>query len=91
VYAGYNLWRALFGPSPLSAGTNDPQVSEMLGSFDNLARGISALIYGAIMLVGILMTGCTSMYYASRRRHIESFIGQSPPWIIELHRRGIGV
>jgi len=39
-------------------------VSEMLGSFDNLARGISALIYGAIMLFGILIPGCTALYYA---------------------------
>ena len=91
AYAGYNLWRAMFGPSPLSAGANDPQVSEMLGSFDNLARGISALIYGAIMLVGVLVPGCTALYYASRRRHIEQFIAQSPPWIVELHRRGIGI
>jgi hypothetical protein len=91
AFAGFHLAQALLGAGPLSSGASDPEVSQVLGSFDNLARGISAAFYGAIILVGIVGPGSTALYYASRRKHIEDYLSHAPPWIVDLNRSGISV
>jgi hypothetical protein len=88
-YAGYQPLTAFWGRGPLAS--DDPQVSQMLGSFDGLARALSASFYGVVALVGLIGCGFTASYYASRRKHLEQFIKGTPAWIIDLRRKGISV
>jgi len=91
TYAGYHLVACLIGQSPLASSASDPQVSQLLGSFDDMARGISAAFYGVVGLVGLIVPGLTALYYGSRKKHIEEFVRNSPAWIVELRRKGINV
>jgi len=90
-YAAFQLYRALTGPGLISSQSSDPQVGQMLGSFDDVARSITMIFYGAIMLVGIVVPALTAFYYASRRKYVEDFVEKAAPWIVELNRRGIAV
>jgi len=90
-YAGFMIVRSILGPGALSSGSSDPQVAQMLGSFDGLARDITIGFYAIVLLVGIVVTGLTALYYASRKRHIEWFVRSAAPWIVDLHRKGLSV
>jgi hypothetical protein len=91
AYAGYQLYRVGHDPGPLSAQSDDPQVSQMLGSFDDIARDISMIVYAVVLLVGIVVPAMTAIYYRSIRRRIAAFVQETPTWIIQLNRKGINV
>ena len=63
----------------------------MLGNFVELERNLTILVYGAVALAALLGCGGTAWYYASRKRHIETYITQTPRWIVELQRAGMTV
>ena len=88
-YAGYQIVTSLLGRGPLAS--DDPQVAQILGSFDSLARTLSASFYGAVAVIGLSVCGFTAYYYASRRKHLDRFIQSAPAWIIDLRRKGISV
>jgi hypothetical protein len=90
-YAGLRIFQSRVDPRPMSSSLSDPQVAQMLGSFDDLARDITTGFYGLIMLIGIVVPGLTAIYYKSRRKHLELFASTAAPWIVALHRKGIRI
>ncbi|MEN0020572.1 MAG: hypothetical protein AAF747_06795 [Planctomycetota bacterium] len=92
AYAGVGIAIAITRPAEASLGTptGDPQVDAMLAetaaSVAAVAKGISIVVYAALIPGVLLMQGGTALYYLGARKHIRQYIESTPPWIIELDR-----
>jgi len=92
LYSLWQLYVAMTGPSSFASVTgNDPQLAQMLGSFDGLTKTISMLVYGVLIAIAIFIQGGTAMYYHSRQRHLEEYVRATPKWILDLQRAGVAV
>jgi hypothetical protein len=92
LYAGVSLIMALSGPSELQKAVgNDPQLTQMLGNFTELERTGYIVFYGIVGFAAIVGCGGTALYYVRRKPHIERYLRETPPWIIELERAGMTV
>jgi hypothetical protein len=92
LYAGWGVFRAFTGPSAFGELNNaDPQLKMMIGPVDQLEQAITGALYLALMLIGLLVPACTAIFYATRRHHLAAYLKQTPPWIVELNRKGVAV
>jgi hypothetical protein len=86
AYAGYMLIQTVSHPILGGAGgqsTGDPQIDAMMG---DLSRTIGLVLYGGLMVFGLVGPGLTALYYQSRRGHIERMLDQTPEWVIHAMR-----
>jgi hypothetical protein len=92
LYAVISMWSALNGPSEIDRAIgNDPQIAQMMGSIGSLEKVAYIGLYGGVIFAAIVGCGGTAWYYTTRRRHIEKYLKEAPPWIIELQRAGMSV
>lgn len=92
IYAVVSLVASLSSPGVVaSAVGQDAQAQQMLGSFIELERALNVIVYGVVILAAVLGCGGTALYYMTRQRHIESYVRQTPKWIVELQRAGMMV
>ena len=89
TYAAYSLWNVFHARSlVVDQLLNAPELGG-LGSLESLARLIGVLIYGTLAAVAVFGQGGTAWYYFSRRRHVEAYLRETPPWILAAHRAGM--
>jgi hypothetical protein len=89
VYAAFSLWNVYHGPNYiLDQLRGSPELS-MLGPIEQLAHLVGLLIYGTLAAVAIFGQGGTAWYYVSRRKHIETYLRDTPPWIVDAQRAGM--
>jgi hypothetical protein len=92
----YSLWRifavmrAPSGYGEALAGS-DPQLQEMLAPVEGLTRVVMMTVYAALIAIAIFGQGSMALYYYSRRKHVESYLTHTPPWIIAMQRAGVSV
>ena len=90
AYASYSLWTIYTGRTEMQAEiAKYPELTDVVGDMDRLAKLIGLLIYGTLMSVAIFGQGGTALFYLSRRKHIEAYVRETPPWIIEAQRSGL--
>ena len=92
IYAAISLWTSLHGPNELAeAAASDPQMAQMLAPFESLTRTIYIAVYATMMVLALLGPGLTALYYSSRTKHIDTYIRQTPQWILDLQRAGLSL
>jgi hypothetical protein len=92
LYAAISLGTSLTQPSAISAEIgNDPQLNSMLGPIDDLTRTIYIAVYATLMAVAILGPGMNAVYYLTRRSHIQTYLRETPTWILDLQRAGMSL
>ena len=91
LYGLWNFITALTHPTPLADAASHPDVANMLQPFEDLSRLISGTVYATIMLVAVFVQGGTALFYHRRARHLASYLSQTPPWILEMQRNGLGL
>lgn len=69
----------------------DPQLVQMLAPMDKLEQMLTLTVYGVMILIAIFAQGGTALYYASRQKHLNLYLHHTPPWIIDLQRRGVAL
>ena len=90
AYASYSLWTIYTGRTEMQAEiAKYPELTDVVGDMDRLAKLIGLLIYGTLMSVAIFGQGGTALFYLSRKKHIEAYVRETPPWIIEAQRSGL--
>ena len=55
------------------------------------ARLIMIAVYGCLMAVAVFGQGSMVLYYLTRRKHLKDYVAQTPPWIIQMQREGVGM
>jgi hypothetical protein len=92
---GYAVWRLFAvtheGATASLLGAVDPEVLNMVGPIDALARQISLVLYGGVIAIALLGQGGMALYYATRAKMVAAYVTQTPPWIVEMQRAGFGV
>ncbi len=88
VYALYCILTVGKATSEIQSALGaDPQVASMLGSIDQLYRVITYAVYGGLILGTIVAQGLAGWYYASRAKHLQTYIAATPDWIRQLQSR----
>ncbi len=87
---GYSLWNiylATTGPSPYNEqlGAN-PELASMLGSVGDLYTSITLAVYGGVIVFSVIFQGLNALYYFTREKHLQSYLSQTPAWIVDLQR-----
>jgi hypothetical protein len=90
AYAAYSLWTIYTGRTDMQAEiAKYPELTDVVGDLDRLSKLIGLLVYGTLMAVAIFGQGGTALFYLSRKKHIEAYLRETPPWIIEAQRSGL--
>ena len=90
VYAAWMLAESLWGPSPYDeAIAGESMLAGPLGSINDLYKIISMAIYGGLIAATLIFQGLNSLYYFTRRKHVEAYLSETPQWVVELQRRGV--
>lgn len=85
---GYCLWAIIH--TETSAALSDPQLQEILADYEGLLKGMTALVYGAVMAATVLFQGLAALYYLTRGKQILNYVSQTPNWIVEIDRLRAG-
>ena len=93
IYAAWNLFQSYHnaGNDISSQIGNDPQLRQMLGGVDDLAKTIMVALYGSLMVIALVGPGLTALYYWSCAPHIKRYVEQTPAWILDLQRAGMSL
>lgn len=67
--------------------TGDPNVDALMAGVEDMARNISVMVYGTVIVLTALVQGLTGLYYMTRRRYVETYRRETPEWIVRLHSR----
>jgi len=90
VYAAWMLATALWGPGPYDEDiARESMLAGPLGSINNLYKIISMAIYDGLIAATLIFQGLNSLYYFTRRKHVEAYLNETPAWVVELQRRGV--
>ena len=92
IYSAACLWTSLTQPSELDQQLGkEAQLNSMVGSIDQMERTAYIALYCTMGVAAIVGCGGTALYYNRRKPHIEAYLRETPPWIIELQRAGMSV
>ena len=89
-YAAWMVGQALWGPNQYGeAIAREPMLAGPLGSIDQLHKTISLVVYGGLISGTLIFQGINSLYYFTRRKHVESYVRETPEWVVELQQRSV--
>ncbi len=90
IYCIWALYSNLWGSGSIEAELRaNPQLSATIGSmegFSDLYRSIVVILYGSVIVLSTIFQGANALYYFSRRKYVEAYVKETPPWAIDLHR-----
>jgi hypothetical protein len=91
IVVAYCLWAIytnLTGASSLSAELQAySELESSLGpmnDIETLARQLIVAFYGSVVALSVVFQGINSLYYFTRRKHVEAYVANTPTWIREL-------
>jgi hypothetical protein len=89
-YCAWMLWSGLTGEAPMRKELEaSPELQDALGSLGDvgqLYRALVLVVYGTIIVVTVVVQGANSLYYFTRRKHVEAFLRDTPEWAVEMQR-----
>jgi len=89
-YAAWMLGKALWGANPYEdAMAREATLTGPLGSIGQLYKTISLAIYCGLIAGTLIFQGLNSLYYFTRRKHVEAYLRKTPEWVVELQRRSV--
>lgn len=87
VYGGWGIFKGLTQPSPIAeTAAQYPELAQSLAGYEQLMTYGVAGFYGLFIVVSLLATGGTALYYKSRSKHIKSHLTSTPAWIVDVQR-----
>jgi len=87
VYSLWCIFIGLTGPNPYQAYIDQsPELDSMLGPIVGLHVILTLGVYGTVIVVSVIFQGLNALYYFKRGKLLETYLRQTPPWIIELQR-----
>lgn len=90
AYAAWMLSKALWGANPYEeAMAQEAALAGTFGSIGQLYKTLSLALYGGLIVGTLIFQGLNSLYYFTRRKHVEAHLRETPEWVMDLQRRGI--
>lgn len=93
MIVGYCLWMLY----STRAGDSDlvrelkaiPDLGAALGSRGNIEQlynHLVDLVYGSVIALSVILQGLNAAYYFSRRKLIETYLKETPAWVLDVQR-----
>ena len=90
LYAVHSLWSIFSGHGVMQSElAKYPELSQFAGDMEQLTKAIGLLIYGTLIAVAIFGQGGTALFYLSRHKHVETYLRETPRWILDAQRAGM--
>jgi hypothetical protein len=88
LIVAYCLWMLFTSIGSFSAELQaKPELEAALGSldgFDDLYRRFVVGFYGTGILLSAIFQGATAIYYFTRRKHVDTYLQETPAWVQEI-------
>jgi len=87
AYGVWGIVNQILHPSPAAAELiASPEVQQMLGPINEYVKFGVIGFYGVFIVLSIIATLGTAMYYKSRKKFIKNHLTTIPQWIIDVQR-----
>ncbi|TWU04242.1 hypothetical protein [Stieleria varia] len=84
----YCCWMLFSGATDLDA---HPEYAQLLGAQGReLYRSLVVAFYSAVIVLTVIFQGGNSLYYFSRRKHVATYLEQTPKWVQDLQQANSG-
>lgn len=85
AYSAWAIHAAWANPNPYEAELRaNPELRGMLGSIGNLYLAVTIAVYGGVILATIGFQGLNAWYYFTRRRYVQEYLDETPPWVRDV-------
>jgi hypothetical protein len=93
MYAGWNLDAIILAsPQPLSISfLSSDMTFRFAPNTAPFVQNVRLLLYGSMAVIALLTQGTAAWYYFSRDKWIREYISQTPAWILQVQRAGVGL
>lgn len=88
IYCVWRIYIVLTGPSMLDQHPELADLKSMQIDIEELERTIAWTLYGAVAAGSAIYQGLCALYYLNTGRRLRDYVQQTPPWILQLQRRG---
>ncbi|MBI1367974.1 MAG: hypothetical protein GC162_04900 [Planctomycetes bacterium] len=87
IYCLWSIYQAYFAPMPSSG---DASVDNLMKDYEPTVRSILVLVYTLVIVLSVVFQGlCARSYFIAGRR-LREYVEQTPDWIVQLQRPGLG-
>ena len=87
AYCAWSMVYALVGPSAYEQVIErNPELADILGSSEQMVRGIAVMVYGLAILLTVPYQGLVAWFYFSRAKHVNRYVENTPEWITQVQR-----
>jgi hypothetical protein len=93
----YAIWRVFdvlhnpansaFAAEAAAAGLNAGDLKGLAG----LDQSITLLVYYSLMAVAVFGQGGLALFYFTRRKHLQAYLAETPTWITQMQKAGMGI
>jgi hypothetical protein len=94
IYAIWRVFEVLHNPAnsafaaeAAAAGLTASDLKGLAG----LDQSISLLVYYGLMAVAVFGQGGLALFYFTRRKHLQAYLADTPTWITQMQRAGMGI
>lgn len=89
AYAGWNLLFPAAMSAEIQASARD--LKSIGIDFESMNRAINQLFYGGLIIVAVFGQGSLALFYWRRQKMVREYLSQTPQWIVQMQRAGVGV
>ncbi|MGD9636031.1 MAG: hypothetical protein AB7G28_25405 [Pirellulales bacterium] len=90
VYCLWAIYSNLWGSESIDAQLRaNPELKAAFGSLDGLSQMVEPIVlafYGLVIALSTLFQGGNALYYFTRRKYVETYVRETPEWVIDLQR-----
>jgi hypothetical protein len=90
VYCLWAICTKLWGADSIEAQLRaNAELNALVGSLGDASGLITPIVlgfYGIVIALSALFQGGNSLYYFTRRKHVEKYARETPAWVIDLQR-----
>ncbi len=83
VIVGYCLWSIYTTATGQNAEL--AEIETMIGPVSDLARDLTVMVYGVVLLLSVVFQGLNARYYFARERLVREYLQRTPDWVVTLH------
>jgi hypothetical protein len=87
AYCLYQIFYVVNQPNSLDdAIAQSPELADMVGSVAETSHRIGRLIYQAVLAISVLAVGGNAWYYFACNRHLDTYLAETPHWVLDIQR-----
>ena len=90
LIAAYCLYQILYvvnQPNSFDdAIAKNPQLADMLGTYAEMSHTIGRLIYQGVLVISTLAVGGNAWYYFICDRRLDTYLAETPNWVLDIQR-----